>query len=70
MSTPQVADMTVGDFVAAFSEALELVAAMVDPDPCWFDHHGGCQAHGYLEPPPGFVCPHARAKRLLDRIAP
>lgn len=68
MSTSQVADMTVADFLAAFSEALELLASMVNPDPCWFDHHGNCQEHGwpYLEP----ACPHARAKRLLDRIEP
>lgn len=62
--------MTVAGFVAAFTESLELLAAIVDPEPCWFDHHVGCQAHGYLEPEPGFICPHARAKNLLDRISP
>lgn len=42
---------------------LELLAEMVDPDPCWFDHHGYCQAHGYFETDP--KCKHARAKDLL-----
>ncbi len=36
-----------------------------DEDPCEFDHHGGCQAHGYLSLEPGEKCPHAEAKELL-----
>lgn len=42
---------------------LELVEDLHDPEPCWYDHHGYCQAHGWMatEPP----CPHARAQRLL-----
>lgn len=43
----------------------QLVRDMVDPDPCYFDHHGGCQAHGYLSLKPGELCPHAEAKQLL-----
>ncbi|WP_346921316.1 hypothetical protein [Glutamicibacter creatinolyticus] len=43
----------------------QLVRDMTDPDPCWFDHHGGCQAHGYLELKPGELCPHDEAKQLL-----
>ncbi|MGW7398072.1 hypothetical protein ACWGH7_16425 [Streptomyces cyaneofuscatus] len=39
-----------------------LVADFVDPDPCWFDHHGYCQAHGWVGTDPG--CPHGRAKDL------
>ena len=42
-----------------------LLADHVDPDPCWFDHHGGCQAHGYLSLQPGEKCPSAQAKELL-----
>jgi hypothetical protein len=38
---------------------------VVDEDDCWFDHHGGCQAHGYLSLEPGELCPHAEAKQLL-----
>lgn len=43
----------------------QLVRDMTDPDPCWFDHHGGCQAHGYLDLKPSELCPHAEAKQIL-----
>jgi microcystin degradation protein MlrC len=43
--------------------ARRLIREFTDPDPCWFDHHGGCQAHGYLTLQPGELCPHAEAKR-------
>lgn len=43
---------------------LQLLADLVDPDDCWFDHNGDCQAHGYgIEP--GDICPHEAAKQLL-----
>lgn len=45
--------------------ALNLIADLVDPDDCWFDHHGGCQAHGYLSLEPGEKCPQQEAKELL-----
>jgi hypothetical protein len=38
---------------------LELIRDLADPDPCWFDHHGYCQAHGWMATDPR--CPHARA---------
>jgi hypothetical protein len=47
---------------------LSVLADLVDPDPCWFDHHGGCQAHGYLSLEPGEKCPHEQAKRLLAEL--
>lgn len=42
---------------------LALVRDLADDDECWFDHHGYCQAHGWMttETP----CPHARARELL-----
>ena len=43
----------------------QLVRDMTDPGKCWFDHHGGCQEHGYLDLKPGELCPHAEAKQLL-----
>ncbi|MER7487936.1 hypothetical protein ABTY20_18915 [Streptomyces sp. NPDC126497] len=46
------------------AELLKLVRDLIDPDPCTFDHHGYCQAHGWFETDP--ACPHGRAKRLLD----
>lgn len=43
----------------------QLIRDMTDPGECWFDHHGGCQEHGYLDLKPGELCPHAEAKQLL-----
>lgn len=48
----------------------ELLRSLVDEDDCWFDHHGGCQAHGYLSLEPGEKCPHAEAKELLAAHKP
>ena len=42
-----------------------LIRDLTDPDDCWFDHSGGCQAHGYLDLTPEQECPHSEAKRLL-----
>lgn len=42
-----------------------LLRSLVDEDSCWFDHHGGCQAHGYLSLEPGEKCPQQEAKDLL-----
>lgn len=44
---------------------VELLRSLVDDDPCWFDHHGGCQAHGFLSLEPGEKCPHQEAKEIL-----
>lgn len=44
------------------AEATELVAALTDPEDCSFDHHGGCQSHGYLDLKPGEMCPQLEAK--------
>lgn len=44
------------------AEVTKLVADLTDPDDCQFDHHGGCQAHGYLSLEPGEMCPQLEAK--------
>ena len=44
---------------------LKLLEELVDPDDCWFDHHGGCQAHGFISLEPGETCPHQDAKELI-----
>jgi hypothetical protein len=46
-------------------DLLRLIRDLLDSDACWFDHHGGCQAHGYLSLEPGEQCPHAEAKAIL-----
>ena len=45
--------------------ALDLLESLVDPAPCYFDHHGGCQAHSFLDLPAGVKCPNAEAQGLL-----
>lgn len=48
---------------ARVAELEELVKQLADPDPCWFDHHGHCQVHGwpYTEP----SCPDGRANKMF-----
>ncbi|WP_327139382.1 hypothetical protein [Nocardia sp. NBC_01327] len=56
------------DAASAGEELLQLrslVIAFTDSGACWHDHHGGCQAHGYLRLEPGELCPHAVAKQLI-----
>lgn len=43
----------------------ELLESLVDDEECRFDHHGGCQAHGYLSLEPGELCPQADLKGRL-----
>ncbi|WP_045562691.1 hypothetical protein [Streptomyces sp. FxanaA7] len=49
-----------------FAKLEELVKQLADPDPCWFDHHGHCQAHGwpYTEP----SCPDGRANEIFPPV--
>ena len=42
-----------------------LLKDLVDDDPCTFDHHGYCQAHGWMST--DSLCPHARAKYYLAK---
>jgi hypothetical protein len=46
----------------------ELLDSLSDSDECWFDHHGGCQAHGYLSLEPGERCPQAEVRELLAAL--
>lgn len=41
-------------------EAIRLLRLLVDPDPCWFDHNGRCQAHALEKP-----CSDAAARVFL-----
>ncbi len=53
------------DLKRDYRKALDLIRDLTDRDDCWFDHHGGCQAHGYLSLEPGEKCPQQEAKELL-----
>lgn len=44
---------------------LRLIADLTEPEPCRFDHHGGCQEHGYIYLQPGERCPQGEAQELL-----
>ncbi|HET7128956.1 MAG TPA: hypothetical protein VFJ93_07770 [Gaiellaceae bacterium] len=48
--------------IADLREALE---PFIDDEPCRFDHHGGCQTHGFLNIEPGDVCGMVFARRVL-----
>lgn len=43
-----------------------VLAELVDPDKCSFDHNGGCQAHGHFPPDDqAWTCPVEDAKNIL-----
>lgn len=50
------------------ADLFKLIADLADPDPCWFDHRGGCQAHGYLELQHDEPCPQALAQQLTGGL--
>lgn len=53
-----------GYMMTALEEQMfQLLMDFVDPDDCWYDHHGYCQAHSLHE---GELCPHKLAKKLLE----
>ncbi|HEY8702267.1 MAG TPA: hypothetical protein VIM08_15105 [Arthrobacter sp.] len=45
------------------ARATTLIHDLTDRAECHFDHHGGCQAHGYLSLEPGETCPQYDAKQ-------
>lgn len=47
---------------AEIARLKDIVEALTDDDPCYYDHHGYCQAHGWMAVSP--ACPHARARAL------
>lgn len=51
--------------LAALASAHDLIRSFIDPGPCSFDHHGGCQAHGYLDLEPGEKCLQQQAKDFV-----
>ncbi len=43
----------------------DLIACVADESPCWFDHHGGCQEHGFLSLKAGERCPMGEIQELI-----
>jgi hypothetical protein len=54
--------------IARVDKASSLIRDLTDPEPCHFDHHGGCQAHGYLSLEPGEKCPQQQAKEWTKSL--
>lgn len=44
---------------------LNLIRDLTNDEPCDYDHHGGCQTHGYLNLEPAERCPHDDARQIL-----
>lgn len=61
-------DMPVTSGAGLMVVPVELLESLTDPDECDFDHHGGCQTHGYLSLEPGERCPQAEARELLAAL--
>lgn len=56
----------INDLRATVAELHGLIRDLADPDPCWFDHHGYCQAHGWMDTEP--PCADGRAQKLLAAL--
>lgn len=61
--SPPTIEAVLGDLV----ESLTLLAAQVDDDECRFDHHGGCQTHGFHDFDATRGCPMVRMRDLVGR---
>lgn len=48
----------------------EFLRSLIDDAPCEFDHHGGCQAHGYLSLESGEMCPQQQLKDITKPCEP
>lgn len=59
---------TVREILALVDEMQRLLDQLTDPSPCWHDHHGGCQAHLFLELEFGETCPNLLSRRLLEEL--
>lgn len=47
--------------------SIDLLESLADSGNCWFDHHGGCQEHGYLSLSHGELCPQSELKEILTK---
>jgi len=53
------------DAVRGIDRMRFLLAELVEDSECRFDHHGGCQEHGFLSLEQGEKCPNHEALELL-----
>jgi hypothetical protein len=64
---PCYPDKTMNEMITIPRELLE---SLLDGEDCDYDHHGGCQAHGYLTLEKGQRCPQEEARELLALSKP
>lgn len=54
-----------GPTTQEYEHALVLAYQLSDATPCWYDHHGYCQEHGWLRDGP---CPNGQAEALIAKL--
>lgn len=59
---PNLAATQTAALIPLPSDVIDLIRRLTDPDPCYHDHHGTCQAHGQGSDD---TCAHAQARQLL-----
>jgi hypothetical protein len=64
--TTTITERPAGEPATLPDSVLDLIESLTNSDSCWFDHHGGCQSHGYLSLEPGEACPQQQAKDLVE----
>lgn len=47
-----------------YKPVIDILTDLTDPNPCWYDHHGYCQEHGWMTTDP--PCAQKRAKEWLN----
>ncbi len=60
----------VAELKAKIAESQEIVAELLDPDPCNWDHNHSCQAHGWFFIPQGEMCPNERGRQYVAASSP
>ena len=63
-------DAEVAELKAKIAESQAIVAELLDPDPCNWDHNHSCQAHGFYYIPQGETCPNERGRQYLAASSP
>ena len=63
-------DAEVAELKAKIAESQEIVAELLDPDPCNWDHNHSCQAHGWFFIPQGEMCPNERGRQYVAASSP
>lgn len=62
-----VESVRVAELMLEIERLRALVCNLSDGEVCAFDHHGGCQTHGYLSLKPGERCPMGEANKIAAR---